>query len=429
MDNITLPLPSTAKVVVIGLGYVGLPLAMAFTKKFRVLGYDISSQRVDDLKQGIDVTNEFSASELELSDIEFSSNSKEISNADFYIITVPTPVNKDLIPDLSMLISASKLVGQNVTQGNFVIYESTVYPGATEEVCLPVLEKYSGLKLNEDFFLGYSPERINPSDKIHKLDNIIKVVSGSNDYASKIVDALYSSIISAGTYLVNSIKVAEAAKVIENTQRDLNIALINEFAKIFSKLDLDTEDVLKAAETKWNFLSFRPGLVGGHCIGVDPYYLTYKSQQVGYNPKVILSGREINDGMASFISDIFLSKLKKIATPINQAKVLILGYSFKENCNDMRNTKVHDLALDLKTKLQEVAVFDPVIDTLAASQVNDIDFISSPEYKYYDGIILAVAHNNFKELGADGIRSFCKEGGIIYDLKHLLPADKVDLRL
>ena len=429
MDRITLPLPSTAKVVVIGLGYVGLPLAMAFTKKFRVLGYDISSQRVDDLKQGIDVTNEFSASELELSDIEFSSNSKEISNADFYIITVPTPVNKDLIPDLSMLISASKLVGQNVKQGNFVIYESTVYPGATEEVCLPVLEKYSGLKLNEDFFLGYSPERINPSDKIHKLDNIIKVVSGSNDYASKIVDALYSSIISAGTYLVNSIKVAEAAKVIENTQRDLNIALINEFAKIFSKLDLDTEDVLKAAETKWNFLSFRPGLVGGHCIGVDPYYLTYKSQQVGYNPQVILSGREINDGMASFISDIFLSELKKIATPINQAKVLILGYSFKENCNDMRNTKVHDLALDLKTKVQEVAVFDPVIDTLAASQVNDIDFISSPEYKYYDGIILAVAHNNFKELGADGIRSFCKEGGIIYDLKHLLPADKVDLRL
>lgn len=429
MDRIALPLPSSAKIVVMGLGYVGLPLAMAFSKKFKVLGFDISTQRVDDLKQGIDVTNEFSASELELSDIEFSSNSKDIFDADFYIISVPTPVNQDLEPDMSMLISASKLVGQNAKEGSFVIYESTVYPGATEEVCLPVLEKYSGLKLNESFFLGYSPERINPSDKIHKLDNIIKVVSGSNEYASKIIDALYSSIISAGTYLVKSIKVAEAAKVIENTQRDLNIALINEFAQIFTKLDIDTEDVLKAAETKWNFLSFRPGLVGGHCIGVDPYYLTYKSQQVGYNPRVILSGREINDGMASFISDIFLSKLKQISIPLNQAKILILGYSFKENCNDMRNTKVYDLVLDLKTKVQEVAVFDPVIDTLAASQVNDIDFIGSPEYKYYDGIILAVAHNNFKELGVDRIRSFCKDGGIIYDLKHLLPANKVDLRL
>ena len=429
MDRIALPLPSSAKIVVMGLGYVGLPLAMAFSKKFKVLGFDISTQRVDDLKQGIDVTNEFSASELELSDIEFSSNSKDIFDADFYIISVPTPVNQDLEPDMSMLISASKLVGQNAKGGSFVIYESTVYPGATEEVCLPVLEKYSGLKLNESFFLGYSPERINPSDKIHKLDNIIKVVSGSNEYASKIIDALYSSIISAGTYLVKSIKVAEAAKVIENTQRDLNIALINEFAQIFTKLDIDTEDVLKAAETKWNFLSFRPGLVGGHCIGVDPYYLTYKSQQVGYNPRVILSGREINDGMASFISDIFLSKLKQISIPLNQAKILILGYSFKENCNDMRNTKVYDLVLDLKTKVQEVAVFDPVIDALAASQVNDIDFIGSPEYKYYDGIILAVAHNNFKELGVDRIRSFCKDGGIIYDLKHLLPANKVDLRL
>lgn len=429
MDRIALPLPSSAKIVVMGLGYVGLPLAMAFSKKFKVLGFDISTQRVDDLKQGIDVTNEFSASELELSDIEFSSNSKDIFDADFYIISVPTPVNQDLEPDMSMLISASKLVGQNAKEGSFVIYESTVYPGATEEVCLPVLEKYSGLKLNESFFLGYSPERINPSDKIHKLDNIIKVVSGSNEYASKIIDALYSSIISAGTYLVKSIKVAEAAKVIENTQRDLNIALINEFAQIFTKLDIDTEDVLKAAETKWNFLSFRPGLVGGHCIGVDPYYLTYKSQQVGYNPRVILSGREINDGMASFISDIFLSKLKQISIPLNQAKILILGYSFKENCNDMRNTKVYDLVLDLKTKVQEVAVFDPVIDALAASQVNDIDFIGSPEYKYYDGIILAVAHNNFKELGVDRIRSFCKDGGIIYDLKHLLPANKVDLRL
>ena len=429
MDRITLPLPSTTKVVVMGLGYVGLPLAMAFTQKFKVLGFDISTQRVNDLEQGNDATNEFSASELQLSDIRFSSNSKDIFDADFYIISVPTPVNEDLVPDMSMLISASKLVGQNLTEGNFVIYESTVYPGATEEVCLPVLEQYSGLQFNKDFFLGYSPERINPSDKIHKLDNIIKVVSGSNVYASQIVDALYSSVISAGTYLVNSIKVAEAAKVIENTQRDLNIALINEFAQIFSKLGLDTEEVLKAAETKWNFMSFRPGLVGGHCIGVDPYYLTYKSQQVGYDPKLILSGRTINDGMASFISDTFLSELKKISNPLNQTKVLILGYSFKENCNDIRNTKVHDLALDLKTKVQKVDVYDPVIDALEASQINDIDFISSPEYKYYDGIVLAVAHNDFKDLGVDRIRSFCKEGGIIYDLKNLLPADKVDLRL
>jgi UDP-N-acetyl-D-glucosamine/UDP-N-acetyl-D-galactosamine dehydrogenase len=429
MDKITLPLSSTAKIAVVGLGYVGLPLAMAFTKKLNVLGFDVSMKRINDLKRGDDLTNEFSASELQHSNISFSSDPNDLSGADFYIISVPTPVDEDLVPDMSMLISASKLVGQHITEGGFVIYESTVYPGATEEVCLPVLEKCSGLKLNEDFFLGYSPERINPSDKIHTLDNIIKVVSGSNEYASQIVDALYSSIISAGTYLVSSIKVAEAAKVIENTQRDINIALMNEFAQIFSKLGLDTEDVLKAAETKWNFMSFRPGLVGGHCIGIDPYYLTYKSKQVGYNPEVILSGRKINDGMSKFISDVFLSELKKISNPLNQAKVLILGYSFKENCNDIRNTKVHDLALELKTKVKEVAVYDPVIDGFEASKVIDIDFINSPEYKYYDGIILAVAHNNFKELGVDSIRSFCRDGGIIYDLKHLLPADQVDLRL
>lgn len=429
MNRISLPLSSSIKVVVIGLGYVGLPLAMAFAKKFKVVGFDISAQRIKDLKEGYDITEEFLTSEIKLSDITFSYNPQDISNADFYIISVPTPVKKDLTPDMSMLISASQLVGQNFTKGSCIIYESTVYPGATEEVCLPILEKNSGFKLNEDFFLGYSPERINPSDKIHKLENIIKVVSGSNEYATKIIDNLYSTIISAGTFPVRSIKVAEAAKVIENTQRDLNIALINEFAQIFSKLDIDTEEVLKAAETKWNFMPFRPGLVGGHCIGVDPYYLTYKSQQVGYNPQVILSGREINDGMASFISDVFLTQLKLVSNSISQAKVLILGYSFKENCNDIRNTKVYDLIIELQKKVKEVKVYDPVINTGEASKVIGIDFISAPENQYYDGVILAVAHNNFKQLGADQIRNFCREGGIIYDLKHLLPANKVDLRL
>lgn len=429
MKTIMLPLTSKLKVVIMGLGYVGLPLAMAFSKKYEVLGFDISPKRVNELNQGLDVTNEFSFTELQRDSISFSSDINDLSDGNFYIISVPTPVDSSLTPDMSMLRDVSKLVGQNLQKGNFVIYESTVYPGATEEVCLPILEQYSGLKLNKDFYLGYSPERINPSDKVHTLENIIKVVSGSNNYSSKIINELYSSVINAGTYLVDSIRVAEAAKVIENTQRDLNIALINEFAQIFSKLNLDTEEILKAAETKWNFISFRPGLVGGHCIGVDPYYLTYKAQQVGYNPQVILSGRKINDGMASFISDTFLSKLSKLSCNLKESKILILGYSFKENCNDIRNTKVHDLALNIQSKVKEVSVFDPVIEAIDASTVTDINFIVAPKDRYYDGVILAVGHDQFKELGINKIKSFCKEESVIYDLKHIFPADQVELRL
>jgi len=427
MKRFSIPLSGSIKVAVVGLGYVGLPLAIALSRKFDVLGFDISSERITALKKGSDATNEFSEKELIESKINFTSLSDDLKLADIYVIAVPTPVNKELIPDLSMLMNASERVGSCLSKGNIVIYESTVYPGATEEECLPVLEKISGLKLNVDFFLGYSPERINPSDKIHKIENITKVVSGSDEYSMKVIDALYSSIIDAGTYLVKSIKVAEAAKVIENTQRDLNIALVNEFSKIFSMLDLDTEEVLKAAETKWNFISFRPGLVGGHCIGVDPYYLTYKAEKLGYDPQVILSGRAINDQMPIFIADKLLNTLNKSLSDIKN--ILILGYSFKENCNDIRNTKVHDLVQSLQMRASKVDVFDPVINIKEASYISEIDFIDYPEINKYDGVIIAVGHKQFLEIGIHKIREFCKPNGLIYDLKHLFPADLVDLRL
>jgi UDP-N-acetyl-D-glucosamine/UDP-N-acetyl-D-galactosamine dehydrogenase len=429
MKNITLPLPETLKISIIGLGYVGLPLAMAFARKFDVLGFDISSKRIQALNNGEDVTNEFSSDELANSSITFACDNDRLSSSDIFIIAVPTPVTDDLAPDLSMLREASALVAQYLQGGNIVVYESTVYPGATEEECLPILEKISGLRLNQDFYLGYSPERINPSDKVHKLENITKIVAGSDKFSANVIDTLYSSIIDAGTFLASSIKVAEAAKVIENTQRDLNIALINEFAKIFSLINLDTEEVLKAAETKWNFIPFRPGLVGGHCIGVDPYYLTYKAKKLGYDPQVILSGRAINDGMPHFIAEQLFDRMLAQSINLNHANILILGYSFKENCNDIRNTKVHDLALDIKNMVFSVDVYDPIIDVDDRKKIEHISFEDNPKKDFYDAVILAVAHDAFRTLGIEKIRSFCKSEGIIYDLKHVFPAHQVDMRL
>jgi UDP-N-acetyl-D-galactosamine dehydrogenase len=429
MKSFRSPLPNSTKVAVVGLGYVGLPLAFALSKKYNVLGFDISSQRIAELNAGLDTTKEFSKKEVADSKIHFTNSNYDLKTAEIYIIAVPTPVNQELIPDLGMLISASEDVGKFLTNGNIVVYESTVYPGATEEECLPVLEKASGLKINQDFFLGYSPERINPSDTVHKINNITKVVSGSNEYSLKVINELYTSIIDAGTYMVNSIKVAEAAKVIENTQRDLNIALINEFSKIFSHLGLDTEEVLKAAETKWNFIPFRPGLVGGHCIGVDPYYLTYKAQQVGYDPQVILSGRVVNDHMPYFIADSLLNKLNNLSFDVANSHILVLGYTFKENCNDIRNTKVHDLALTLSNRVNMVNVFDPLINNEQANSLTEINFIDYPEVNKYDAIIIAVGHQAFLELGIKKIREFCKQDGLIYDLKYLFPPESVDLRL
>jgi len=429
MKTFSIPLPPSTKIAVVGLGYVGLPLAFALSKKFDVLGFDISLKRISELNAGVDATKEFSKKEVADTKIHFTSSDHDLKTADIYIIAVPTPVNQELIPDLGMLISASKTVGKCLAKGDIVIYESTVYPGATEEECLPVLEKTSGFKMNKDFFLGYSPERINPSDKIHKIDNITKVVSGSDEYSLEIIDELYSSIINAGTYKVNSIKVAEAAKVIENTQRDLNIALINEFSKIFALLDLDTEEVLKAAETKWNFIPFRPGLVGGHCIGVDPYYLTYKAQQVGYDPQVILSGRVVNDHMPNFIADRLLNTLNHLMFDVPNSLILILGYTFKENCNDVRNTKVHDLAVTLSNSVNIVNIFDPLMNNEQVNSLSDINFIDYPEINKYDAIIIAVGHQAFLELGINKIREFCKPNGLIYDLKYLFPPESVDLRL
>ena len=429
MKRFSIPLPIDTKIAVVGLGYVGLPLAIALSKKFDVLGFDISTQRIAELNLGLDTTNEFSEREVINSKIHFTYSNQDLKAADIYIIAVPTPVNEELIPDLGMLINASECVGKFLSKGNIVIYESTVYPGATEEECLPVLERASGLIFNEDFFLGYSPERINPSDRVHKIENITKVVSGSNEYSAKIINEMYSSVIDAGTYMVKSIKVAEAAKVIENTQRDLNIALINECSKIFSILGLDTEEVLKAAETKWNFIPFRPGLVGGHCIGVDPYYLTYKAKQVGYNPQVILSGRAVNDDMPRFIADNLLCILDKSLPDINYSHILILGYTFKENCNDIRNTKVYDLALILKEKVSRVDVLDPVMNKEEYAPISNINFIDYPEINKYHAIVVAVAHQEFIELGVEKIREFCKPNGLIYDLKYIFPSELVDLRL
>jgi len=420
----------STKIGIIGLGYVGLPLAIEFSRKFPVVGFDVNEDRILDLQNYIDSTNEVDISDLRNNkNLAFSSSSSSIRNCNLYIITVPTPINKYKRPDLGPLISASNLVGSMLKIGDIVVYESTVYPGATEEDCVPILENMSGLSFNKEFYVGYSPERINPGDKSHRLPNIKKITSGSTKESAAFIDSLYKEIITAGTYKAESIKVAEAAKVIENTQRDLNIALINELAIIFNLMGIDTESILKAAETKWNFLSFRPGLVGGHCIGVDPYYLTHKSESLGYNPEIILAGRRLNDGMANFVSSQLIKLLAQKNIKINSSEVLVLGLSFKEDCPDIRNTKVVDIIDELKEFNCKVSVYDPWVDKNEAKKEHGIKLIDTIKPGKYDAIIIAVGHSQFKNIGIKKIRSYGKPKHVIYDLKYLFSSQDVDKRL
>ncbi len=418
------------RIGIVGLGYVGLPLAVEFGKRFPTVGLDINSKRIKELKQGYDSTLETDAEELaQAQQLSFTDQPEELRECNVYIVTVPTPITNHKQPDLSPLVSASKSVGKLLKQGDIVIYESTVYPGATEEVCIPILESESGLVFNRDFFAGYSPERINPGDKQHRLVNITKVTSGSTPEVADFVDTLYGSIVSAGTHKASSIKVAEAAKVIENTQRDVNIALINELALIFNRLGIDTEEVLAAAGSKWNFLPFRPGLVGGHCIGVDPYYLTHKAQAIGYQPEIILAGRRINDNMGKYVVSSVIKKMIQHNIAVATSRILILGLTFKENCPDIRNTRVVDMVSELQSYGADVDVYDPWVDKEEARAELGIEPIDAPEDNSYDAIIIAVAHRQFAEMGADRLRGLGKSSSILYDIKHLLSADEVDGRL
>ena len=418
------------KLAIIGLGYVGLPLAIEFGKNRPVVGFDIDQARVDELKSGQDHTLEASPEELVAAKyLSYTTELEDLRACNCYIVTVPTPIDKHKQPDLTPLIKASETIGKVLKVGDIVIYESTVYPGATEEDCVPVLEKISGLIFNQDFFAGYSPERINPGDKDHRVTTIKKVTSGSTRATADLVDALYNEIITAGTHKAPSIKVAEAAKVIENTQRDINIALINELALIFNKLGIDTEAVLQAAGSKWNFLPFRPGLVGGHCIGVDPYYLTHKAQAVGYHPEIILAGRRLNDNMGAYVANQLIKAMVKRSIQIEGARVLVMGLTFKENCPDMRNTRVVDIVTELQDYNCEVDVYDPWVTTAKAEHEYGISSIPQPALGRYNGIVLAVAHRQFRELGADAIRAFGTKTHILYDLKYIFPAETTDLRL
>jgi len=418
------------KLGIIGLGYVGLPLAIEFGKKYPTIGFDINSKRVEELKQGHDFTLEVSTEELANSEfISYSANVDDLKSCNVYIVTVPTPVDKNKQPDLTPLVKASAMLAKVLSKNDIVIYESTVYPGATEEVCLPEIERNSALTFNKDFFAGYSPERINPGDKAHRVTNILKVTSGSIPEIADFIDSLYQSIIIAGTYKASSIQVAEAAKVIENTQRDLNIALINELAVIFNKLNIDTEEVLKAAGTKWNFLPFRPGLVGGHCISVDPYYLTHKAQSIGYNPEVILAGRRINDAMGEYVVSQLVKTMLKAKLPVNGANVLVMGFSFKENCPDVRNTGVIDIVAELAEFDINIDVHDPWVNPEEAKHEYDVDLISKPKEAYYDAVIFAVAHSQFKALSSNDIKTLMKPEHVIYDLKYMLDAKLADIRL
>jgi UDP-N-acetyl-D-galactosamine dehydrogenase len=410
-----------SKIVVIGLGYVGLPLLVEFGKKFPCIGFDINEKRIQELEAGIDQTNEMTTEELSTVKLKYTSNVADLKEANVYIVTVPTPIDAQKRPNLRPLEASSATVGSVLSKGDVVVYESTVYPGATEEVCVPILEKASGLTLNEDFCVGYSPERINPGDKTHRIDSIVKVTSGSTPEASTYVDALYKKIVKAGTHKASSIKVAEAAKVIENTQRDLNIALINELCIIFEKLGIDTEEVLQAAGTKWNFLPFRPGLVGGHCISVDPYYLTHKAEEIGYHPEVILAGRRINDGMGPYIAERVVKLMTQQRIHIVDSNVLIMGLSFKENCPDLRNTRVVDIIDSLQEFNVNVDVHDPWADDNEAQQEYGIRLNSQLSADSYDAIILAVAHDCFKKLSVDTIRSYGKSKCILFDVKYSLP--------
>lgn len=421
---------SSRTIAVVGLGYVGLPLAVEFGKKRPVIGFDVSRTRINELRCGNDHTLETSSDELAAAQyLSFSADPKDLANASIYIVTVPTPIDSAKRPDLTPLVKASETLGGVLKKGDIVVYESTVYPGATEEDCVPVLERVSGLTFNRDFFVGYSPERINPGDKAHRLTAIRKVTSGSTPETADKVDELYASIIEAGTYRAESIRVAEAAKVIENTQRDLNIALINELAIIFNRMGIDTESVLKAAGTKWNFLPFRPGLVGGHCIGVDPYYLTHKAETLGYHPQVILAGRRINDGMGSYVAGQMVKAMLRRRIQVDGARVLVLGLAFKENCPDLRNTKVIDVVAELKEYGMSVDIYDPWVDGEEAERVHGLRPVSQVSQAKYDGVMLAVAHREFADLGVEGIRAFGRPEHVLYDLKHVLPANASDLRL
>jgi UDP-N-acetyl-D-galactosamine dehydrogenase len=418
------------RIGIIGLGYVGLPLAVELGKHYPTMGLDISEHRIAELKAGTDSTLEVAPEELKLATrLSYSSNPQDLKDCNFYIVTVPTPIDRAKRPDLSPLESASRTMGQILSKGDVVVFESTVYPGATEEVCVPIMEAGSGLKFNQDFYVGYSPERINPGDKEHRVTTILKVTSGSTPEVADYVDALYASIITAGTHKASSIKVAEAAKVIENTQRDVNIALINELALIFHKLGIDTLEVLEAAGTKWNFLPFRPGLVGGHCIGVDPYYLTHKAQEIGYQPEIILAGRRINDGMGAHVVERTVKLMTQSRIHVVDANVLILGFTFKENCPDLRNTRVIDIIDELNTYHAKVDVYDPWVDATELEHEYGIAPIDTLEQGKYDAIILAVAHDQFKAMTVAEIRALGKAQCVLFDVKHLLPADAVDDRL
>ncbi|MCL6714260.1 nucleotide sugar dehydrogenase [Pseudomonas sp. R2.Fl] len=422
-----MPALDQVKIAVIGLGYVGLPLATAFGRRFPTLGFDINGQRVQELRRHHDRTLEVSEAELKSASLlEFSEDAEALKGCNVFIVTVPTPIDDYKRPDLHPLESASRLIGRAIGPGGVAIYESTVYPGATEEVCVPIIARESGLAFNREFYAGYSPERINPGDKQHRLETITKVTSGSTSEVADFVDALYGAIVTAGTHKASSIRVAEAAKVIENTQRDVNIALINELALIFHRLGIDTHEVLEAAGTKWNFLPFRPGLVGGHCIGVDPYYLTHKAQQIGYHPDMILAGRRVNDGMGGHVAQRVAKLMGQRGLQTTRSNVLILGLAFKENCPDLRNTRVVDIVAELRSYNANVHIHDPWVNAHEAREEYGLELIDRPEPGNYDAIVLAVSHREFIELGADGIRRLGKPGAVLFDVKRALPRATVD---
>ena len=426
------PVPSLAdaRVAIVGLGYVGLPLAVEFGKQFDTVGFDVNAARIAALGRGQDSTAEVSQADLQASGgLRLTTQIAEIAACNVFIVTVPTPIDAAKRPDLRPLLAASESIGSVLKAGDVVIYESTVYPGCTEEICVPVLERVSGLQCNRDFFAGYSPERINPGDREHRVTTILKVTSGSTPEAARFVDQLYGSIISAGTHLASSIRVAEAAKVIENTQRDVNIALVNELALIFNKMGIDTLEVLQAAGTKWNFLPFRPGLVGGHCIGVDPYYLTHKAQELGYHPEVILAGRRINDGMGSFVATQVLRLMAQRGISVVGSRILVLGLAFKENCPDLRNTRVVDIVRELQGYHARVDVHDPWVDAAESAQEYGIELQHELAPGSYDAIIIAVAHGQFAGMGAAALRALGKPGAVLYDVKYVLPLADVDGRL
>ena len=430
MAAAALPRPGEIRVAVIGLGYVGLPLAVGFGRKLPTLGFDANPARIEELKQHRDHTLEVSPEELAgAAQLGFSNDPADLKDCNVFIVAVPTPVGRGKRPDLTPLKGASTTVGKAIGRGGIAIFESTVYPGATEEVCVPIIEEESGLKFNEDFYAGYSPERINPGDKEHRLDTIKKVTSGSTPEVAEFVDSLYRRVVSAGTHKASSIKVAEAAKVIENTQRDLNIALINELALIFHRLGIDTLEVLEAAGTKWNFLPFRPGLVGGHCIGVDPYYLTHKAQEIGYHPEVILAGRRINDGMGQHVAERVVRLMLQKRINVAGAKVLVLGLTFKENCPDLRNTRVTDIIDEFKACHADIDISDPWVDADEARREYGVEVVAEPQPASYDAIVLVVAHRQFIDLGAAALRALGKPECVLFDVKNVLPRDAVDDRL